>query len=234
MNMAATKDSKQEMNATVTAIEAVGDDIKIIRLRPALPFTWQAGQYLNISFGDLPVRAYSIANAPGHNELEIHIKRGKGDASLYVMDKLSAGEQVTISGPEGSSVYDDVIDEPVLAIAGGLGIAPLKAITEQALHAGHHKPFILCWGTSSPEEKYLQDYFEDFAAAHGHFTFIAVHGRPITEAVTENFGHLGDHRIFISGPPAMIGALVPLLRDKGATPEKISYDRHPEAANIKI
>lgn len=223
----------ETIKAFVSAIIPVAPDIRIIRLRPEKTFSWRAGQYVNISFGGFAPRAYSIAVAPGSGGLEVHIKRGKGDASSYVMDRLAEGEEVVLSGPEGTSVYDESIDAPVLALAGGLGIAPIKAIAEAAAERGFTHPFILYWGTSNVAERYLNDYFEAMAAAHANFVFHAVTGYPVTEVIARDLDDISAYYIYISGPPAMIAATVPLLRGKGADPARISYDRHPEAADLK-
>lgn len=222
-----------EHKATIARIEAPREDIRILTLRPATPFSWQAGQYINISFGALPARAYSIANAPNGNP-EIHIKRGKGTVSAYVMDTLKKGDPVSFTAPEGNSVYSDAIDSPVLAIAGGLGIAPIKAIAEEALRRGFTHPFILYWSAASACEHYIDTYFKALAAQHKNFSFIPVEGSLapalIEQALT---GDPACWHIFISGPPAMIGTMIACVREKGADPAKIRYDRHPEAAGTE-
>ncbi len=223
----ASRQQAQSLKAIVENITSASEDIKIIRLRPVKPFSWLAGQHINIGFGGLAPRPYSIANAPGGNVIEIHIKRGKGDASRYVMDDLAKGEEVVFSGPEGQKVYRGDIEGPILALAGGLGIAPIRAIAEAAFSGGFAHPFTLYWSTSDAGEKYLSDYFEQLAAAHENFTFHPVTGR-LTEII-KTLGDLSDCQIYVSGPPAMIAASIPLLREKGAQAGKIGYDRHPEA-----
>jgi len=222
----------KQVRASVTGIDPVAADIRLVRLRPETPLRWLAGQYVNISFGGLAPRAYSIASAPGDDLLEIHIKRGKGEASQYVLDSLAEGEQVLLSAPEGLNVFDDSIDCPILALAGGLGIAPLKAIAETALKGGFTHPFTLYWGTTDPGERYIESVFRALAGTYANFTFIPVDGRHVTDVISQDFDDLGAYHVYISGPPAMIAAAVPLLRDKKADPAKISYDRHPEAANV--
>lgn len=221
------------IKATVTGIVAVAENIRIVRLHPAQKLSWLPGQYLNIGFGGLAPRAYSIASAPGSGSIEIHVKRGKGEASGYVMNRLAEGEEVFVSEPQGDNVYRENMRGPILALAGGLGIAPVKAIAEAALGNGFAQPFILYWGTAEPGEEYLNDLFKELADAHGNFTFHPVSGYPVTDVISRDFDDLGAYQIYVSGPPAMIAAAVPLLREKGANPGKISYDRHPEAANLK-
>lgn len=225
--------SAQAYKATVEKVESVRDNIKIITLRPEQPFAYQAGQYININFSDFKPRSYSIACAP-KDTIEIHIKRGKGNASNYVMDSLHEGEEITFTGPQGSNIYQDNIDGPILAIAGGLGITPIKAIAEEACGKNFAHPFILYWGTIDEQEHYLETYFQDLAKTHQSLDFVPVTGNDMRDIISKNFHDLGTYHIYVSGPPAMIGAIIPLLLDKGADRTKISYDQHPEAANLKI
>ncbi|PJB69809.1 MAG: hypothetical protein CO093_09450 [Alphaproteobacteria bacterium CG_4_9_14_3_um_filter_47_13] len=223
-----TNTDKRFYTATITDILAVHEDIRILVLRPDTPFTWQAGQYINISVGGLPARPYSIASAPGHS-LEIHIKRGKGNASAYVMDRIQKNETVLFSEPEGRSVFNETINGPVLALAGGLGIAPIKAIAEQAFRTGFSHPFTLYWSATSESEHYIDENFKMLAREHDNFKFVPLTGRVMSAIIEKDIPHLKDWRVYLSGSPAMMAALVPVLLAKGADLENISYDRHPEA-----
>ncbi len=225
--------SQAQHCAIVHEIKDIGDDVRIIRLRPQNAFSYKAGQYINISFNNLPSRPYSIAVAPDGSMLEIHIKRGKGPASLYALDKLKPGEEIEFSGPGGHSWYDENRPEPIVAIAGGLGIAPIKAIAEQAMQAEKPLPFTLYWGTFTAEERYLEDYFKEMAAKHGAFDYHPVIGDHVGTSALQDIEDFGAFHVFVSGPPGMISDIIPRLLDKGAQRDKISYDRHPEAAKMK-
>lgn len=221
-----------EFTATVAGIQAPRADIRILVLRPQMPFVWKAGQYVNIRFADFPPRAYSIANAPGAL-LEIHVRRGKGPVSAHVMETLKEGDTVLFTGPEGQSVYGEWIDGPVMALAGGLGIAPIRAIAEEAARRDFAKPFILYWSAASPCEHYIDGYFRALEEARGNFKFIPVAGPIEPDRIAGTLDDPGRWNIFISGPPAMIGAMASFLKGCGVKPEKIRYDNHPEAAGAR-
>lgn len=227
------QDDKSTVQATVESVTQVHDDIRVFRLKFADPYLYEAGQYAYVSFNDLPSRPYSIASRPDGNSLEIHIKRGKSDASQNIMDDVKAGDEALVSAPQGVSTYGSAQGDPVLAIAGGLGIAPLKAIIEQAVHDGYGAPITLYWGTADAGEQYLRSYFEDLAAGYDGFTFRVVTGGSVTDAALRGVDDLSDTHVFISGSTAMISHAIPLLLDKKADRSKISYDKHPEAGNLK-
>ena len=55
----------------------------------------------------------------------------------------------------------------------------------------------------------------------------------MTDAALRGVDDLSDTHVFISGSTAMISHAIPLLLDKKADRSKISYDKHPEAGNLK-
>lgn len=219
--------------AKVTGVEDAASDIRIIRLRPAEPFSYKAGQYIHISFNGLETRPYSIASAPGSNEIEVHIKRGKGPASTYALEKLVTGEEVRFTGPGGQSWYDENSRAPVVAIAGGLGIAPIKAITEQAMAAKTPPSFTLYWGTFTAEERYLEEFFQRMAH-NDAFQYYPVTGDHVGDIALKNIPDFADYQVYVSGPPAMISDLVPRLIAQGAKKDRIRFDNHPEAARTSV
>lgn len=219
--------------AVIESVDNVHGDIRVFRLRPEQPYAFEAGQYAYIAFNDLPLRPYSLASRPGQDVLEVHIKRGVSAASAHIMDDVMAGDTVMLSAPQGYSTYNSAKGDPVIAIAGGLGIAPLKSIVEQAMCEAYSAKITLYWGTADAGEQYLRSYFEDLARTHDNFEFHVVTGGSVTEAALQDFGDLSAHHVFLSGSPAMISHAIPLLLDKKADRSKISYDKHPEAGNLK-
>ncbi len=230
----ALQDSYVYSSAAVTAITKAAEDIAVITVTPAKPFSYQAGQYVFIRFGDLPPRPYSIANAPGSGDLEIHVKKSGGPVSRFVTESLQTGTNVQISPAQGTSILSAGTAGPVLAVAGGLGITPIKAMAEAALRHDPAAPFILYWGTQTAAERYLDDYFVMLDEHHDDFSYRPVTGRSVTGILAGTDENLATSTIYLSGPPAMISATIPVLLDKGARREKISYDRHPEAATLGI
>ena len=111
-------------------------DIKRVRLRSpqADPFDFSAGQFASVTFEGCPPRDYSMANVPGDPMLEFHVRRTEGGAtSAHVAEKLKLGDSVRVEGPFGASYLRETHRGPIIAVAGGSGMAPLKSIVERAL-----------------------------------------------------------------------------------------------------
>lgn len=214
-------------SASITAIRDLYHGIRILHLRPDEALPWKAGQYITVGFGNHAPRPYSIANAP-NGFLEIHIKdSGAGGASTYAVKHVKEGQSVRVGSPEGTSFYDNARDgtRPLLLIGGGLGVAPLKAIVEEALLKSKSRhPLYLYWGARHAAELYIADYFHGLAKMYENFHFIPVVGGMVGESAAAGFESLSGFSVFMAGPEAMIGATIPLLLKKGGEKAHIHYD----------
>jgi NAD(P)H-flavin reductase len=212
-------------SAKIVHINRIGQDKAIIRLRVEKGFSYSAGQYVELTVGACDPRAYSIANAPGQGDLEIHIRdNGRGGVGTYAMQKMQAGEDVQLKGPFGNCVWKKTGHKRLVLIAGGMGIAPLKAIAEEALAHDHNGPVILYWGANQKEDMYIDAEIGLLAEKNRNFHYIPIINRLVGEVAHAREEDLQDADIFLAGPPAMISAVIPLLLDKGAQRSAIHTD----------
>ncbi len=224
----------------VVAVDAMTHDIKRVRLaiESGGPFTFAAGQFAALGFGDLPLRDYSMANVPdpaGTGELEFHIRHVAGGASsAYVAKMLRPGEKVRVQGPHGSSFLREQHTGPILAIAGGSGLAPIKSIVETALGLGMRQPIHLYFGVRDERDLYLEGHFRDLAARHPNLAFGPVLSEPraatarrtgfVHEAVARDFAGFDGAKAYVAGPPVMVEAASALLASRGMRREDIHAD----------
>jgi ferredoxin-NADP reductase len=75
-------------------------------------------------------RSYSIASAPQDAELVLTVERlDNGEVSPYLTDVLEPGDDLELRGPIGGYfVWQEALGGPVLLIAGGSGVVPLRAM----------------------------------------------------------------------------------------------------------
>jgi CDP-4-dehydro-6-deoxyglucose reductase len=105
----------------------------------------------------LVVRSYSIANAPRRDGLiSLLVTRvPRGQISGWVRDVLRPGDQVLVSGPYGSFTAAPGEPGPALLLAGGSGLAPVRALAEAALRHRAHAPVVLFFART------LRDLIDD-------------------------------------------------------------------------
>lgn len=215
----------------VTSITPVTPLINVIKLEKEdlSDFSFKAGQYITIECEAYEPRSYSIANsATQNNYLELHIKNTGRGLSAHITDNIKIGDCLPLTLPHGDSYLRD-LNKPILGIAGGVGVVPLKSIIETVLHHKTEKPVHLYLGTNTEEEMYLKQYFDNLSDQHLNLSFNPVFAEPVKSyktglvgsIVADDFKDLSGFHIYLSGPPPMIEHTKELLIKKGANPQDI-------------
>jgi CDP-4-dehydro-6-deoxyglucose reductase len=221
--------AQQAIVTTLTKMTLGEVEIFMLRLKPQHKLDYQAGQYVEVQFGALAPRPYSIANAPYEDSIEIHVKRAEGEASHFIASILKVGDIVNISAAKGDAILHHHPERPLLIVAGGMGFTPAKAVIESILYSPHKssdatRPITFFWGTRTENEQYLRAYFEDCAARYDHFKYISVIGFDISSPIFALYQDLSTFEIYVAGPPMMIEALLPQFLAHGAQADAIIYD----------
>ena len=230
------------IKAKIVGIKEAGQDIRIFYIKPengAYPF--KAGQYTSISIEGFPPRPFSIACAPNNEKtLEVHVKNSRaGGLSSYMVRNLSVGKSLFLTPPSGSCTLEEMAGTgktPLLFIAGGLGIAPVKALIEDLFSLERKampSAVALYWGTEEENEQYIKGHFEDMATRQDNFNFISVVGKLVGEAVIADIADLSGYNIYIAGSPEMVQATIPMLTGNDALAENIHTDDHARSLHTK-
>lgn len=211
----------------------------IVRLRLAVPegvdFAYTAGQYASLGFAGRPARDYSMATGPGGGMLEFHIRAmDDGEVSNFVRDEISEGDRVAVEGPYGAAYLREAHRGPILAIAGGSGLAPIKAIVETALAKDMPQPMFLYFGVRGERDVYLEEEFQRLAGAHERLRVQIVLSEPeggtdrrtgfVHDAVAADFDDLDGCKAYLAGPPVMVEAATEMLEIRDMRPEDIHAD----------
>ncbi len=121
-----------------------GPDIAVLTIRPDQPLAFRPGQYLAVQVARWPRvwRHYSIANAPrASGLLDLHVRAIPGGmVSTALVHHAQAGDTLLL-GPARGAMTVAGGQRDLLCIAGGTGLAPVKAMVEAvasaAAQAGH-------------------------------------------------------------------------------------------------
>ncbi len=135
----------------------VGDDILILTLRtpPNQRLVYLPGQYLDLTYQGV-CRSYSIANSPNADgTIELHIKRySGGEMSALFFDKpITTNTLMSMRAPLGTFFVRDG-EAPLVFLATGTGLAPIKAMIESLIHEGDKRPITLLWGCREEADFY--------------------------------------------------------------------------------
>jgi len=221
-------------------------DITIVKLHVLSggPYDFSAGQFADVSFPGLSSRQYSMANRPDQSTLEFHVRAVPGgQVSSFVHTALQVGMPVEVHGPGGTSYLRTKHQGPILAIAGGSGLAPIKSIVETALFERLTQPIHFYFGVRDECDIYLEHHFQTLAAQHSNFRFTPVLSNPsgttarrtgfVTDAVRSDFPSLEGFKAYLCGPPPMVEAAQRMLPELGVLNENIHADAFYTNAELK-
>lgn len=208
-------------------------------------FHFSPGQYAVVEFPFAPGRErhYSIASRPDEPWLEFHVRESAGGVSASIGERLAPGDAVRVSGPHGHAYLRRAQDVPVIAIAGGSGIAPLRSILTARHRDGARAPLHLYVGARAEHDVYGEAELRGLLDACAESRLHVVLSDPdaatsrrtgmVTEAVAADFPSLAGFVAYVAGPPAMVEAAVALLRLKGVSARHIHCDAFTGAAPVR-
>ncbi|GAA3042805.1 globin domain-containing protein [Streptosporangium longisporum] len=210
-------------------------DIAVITLRLAQEMPYLPGQYVTVQTPRWPRvwRTFSIANAPRPDHtVRLHVRAISGGwVSTTLVQHTRIGDTLTLGPPIGTMVPTDS-GRDLLCVAGGTGLAPIKAIVEHVIASGRRRNVHLLHGARTARELYD---LTDLTRMEEGFPWLRVipvvsdepgydgmRGR-VAEAM-ERFHSWADHDAYVCGPPAMVCETVQRLVRGGMPPANIHRD----------
>jgi CDP-4-dehydro-6-deoxyglucose reductase len=211
----------------------------VVHLSLALPEggmpDYRPGQYMNILLPDGATRSFSMASPPNGKSLDFHVRRIPGGRFTDAMlGKAAPGTPLQIEAPLGTFCFHEEDYRPLLMVATGTGVAPIKAILESLLDNPDCPPVTLYWGMRTAADLYLSDVIESWKGRLYEFDFIPVLSRADTswtgrrgyvqDAVAEDFDDLSEHAVYLCGSPDMVTEAKAVFGTLGASMKHIYAD----------
>jgi NAD(P)H-flavin reductase/hemoglobin-like flavoprotein len=216
--------------------------LAVLTLRPDQPLPYRAGQHVSVQVPQQPRvwREYSVANAPAPDGLlRLHVRAIPGGAvSPVLVHRTAPGDTLVIGRARGTMTADAVSAADLVCLAGGTGLAPVKAIVEELAGQPPPRPDItVFFGARSEAGLYDLPDLRRLARCCPSLTVIpVVCGEPgylgaqgtLAEVAA---GRLppGTRDVVISGPPAMVTACAAALAPR-APAVRIHHDPLPDWA----
>lgn len=231
-------DDQATTAATIVDVARLSDSVVRLRLEPAAPFVYEAGQYLSLSRDDGLTRSYSLASLPSEPWLELHLRRmPHGRMSTWAYDDARAGMSVLVRGPYGNCCYaSDPATAPMLLVAVGTGLAPLWGVVRQALALGHEGPITLIQAAAEPSGLYMREELLELASAHPQLQIRSCVLRggggefeqgSVDAVAVEHVRRAGDvaaHMAFVCGDSEIVQRIRRGLFMAGMSPRRIFLD----------
>ncbi|HEY7173955.1 MAG TPA: globin domain-containing protein [Micromonosporaceae bacterium] len=223
-------------HAEIIKHERRGRDIAVFTVRTMQPFGYRAGQYVSIESDYHPRvwRVYSMANAPRtDNTMDFHVRAvGAGWLSGALVRRAQPGDMVRIAAPMGSMAVDPRSSRDIVCVAGGTGLAPIKAIIDELTRTNRTRWVHVFFGARDREDLYDLEDLDALVARYPWLTvkpvvsddptFDGEHGN--VPDVMAGCGPWKHHDVFVSGSPAMVRATLRRLAEIRVPSVRIQYD----------
>jgi ferredoxin-NADP reductase len=222
--------------------EVVGETARVKTIVLDVP-NWpghRAGQHVDVRLtaedGYQAAREYSIASAPGE-PVAITVERlDDGEVSPYLTEELRPSDAIELRGPVGGYfVWDPEDGGPLLLVAGGSGIVPLRAMLRHRRRTDSDVPVRLLYSSRTLEDVIyraeLDERTDGVEVVHaltreqpGGWTGYARRVDP------EMLGEVAwpveeDPRVYVCGPTSFVETVARGLVELGYPPRRVKTER---------
>jgi ferredoxin-NADP reductase len=203
----------------------------------------QAGQHLDIRLtaddGYRAERSYSIASAPGE-PVAITVERlDDGEVSPYLTEELRPGDDLELRGPIGGYFIWNPAQHsgPLLLLAGGSGIVPLRSILRHRERTGATTAARLLYSARSLPDVIYHDELDHYGHDHGVEVIYTLTRQPppgwagrtgrVNAAMLTEIAWPAsqDPLAFVCGPTSFVEAVAEALVGLGYPPGRVKTER---------
>ncbi len=200
----------------------------------------RAGQHLDVRLtaedGYRAEREYSIASAPGE-PVAITVERlDDGEVSPYLTEELEPGDALEVRGPFGGYfVWDAEDGGPLLLVAGGSGVVPLRAMLRHRGRSGSDVSVRLLYSSRSLEDVIYRAELDEPASGVEIFHTLtreqppgwAGYARRVDATLLGEIAWPAaeDPLAFVCGPTSFVETVASSLVELGYPPGRVKTER---------
>ena len=201
--------------------------------QPRSGFKIKAGQHLLVN---LPhenpddrgtIRLFSPSSAPHEGMIRITLQYfgDKGSSFKRALFQLIPNTEITIRGPVGTFLVKEPVVQPLVFIAGGVGITPIRSIlSELQANKVPYKGTLLY---ANHDTNYLfGEELESFAKENINFSIRKITSPNLIHRETiEELNLNGNELFYVAGSPSFITSIVSILKSLRIPSNRIKYDK---------
>ncbi len=220
--------------------------------RPLPPF--MPGQYLTFQLR-IPghpkplVRCYSLSDAPGQGDrYRISVKKveppagvdcAPGVVSSYFNDVVEEGDILDVRAPSGAFCCDPVSEQPLVLIAGGIGITPVLSMLNAVCADPGEREVWLFYGVRNRRQHAFAAHIAGLRKRYPSLHVVTVYSDPTPDCVEgEDYDRIGridlevlkahlpssNYAFYICGPAPMMEVVSSDLRAWGVPSEDVRIE----------
>jgi NAD(P)H-flavin reductase/hemoglobin-like flavoprotein len=217
--------------------ERVGWDLAMIIVQTDEPIPYRAGQYVSVEVPQRPRlwRYLSPANAPRPDgTLDFHVRTVEGGwVSRAIVAHSHVGDTWRIGPPLGRMHVEPGTGRELLMVAGGTGMAPIKALLEDIAQRPQQPRTQVFVGGRTWDDLYDFHSLRKLSYRNTWLDVVPVvendegasgAERGTLADVVTRYGAWPEHDVLVCGSPAMIRATVSRMLVAGTPLDRIKYD----------
>jgi ferredoxin-NADP reductase len=196
-----------------------------------------AGQHVDVRLtaedGYQAQRSYSIASAPQDGALVLTVERlDDGEVSPYLTEVLEPGDDLELRGPIGGYfVWREALGGPLLLVAGGSGVVPLRAILRHHRATASEIPVRLLYSARTRDDLIYRDELAEYETT---ITLTREQppgwsgrtGRVDSDLLAETAWSVAERPlVYVCGPTGFVEAVADVLVALGHSPARIRTER---------
>ena len=171
---------------------------------------------------------YSVSAAPTTAGLRFTVKElGDGSAELL---QVKPGTRVMLEGPYGTFTIDEAQGAPVVLVAGGVGISPIRALLEDC--GADQTPIVIIRVRHESEVAHLAELERMVEARGGRLHVLAGRREWFTQndpfspqALRQWIPDVARRHVFMCGPASLESAVMKGMRKAGVPAAHIHHER---------
>lgn len=229
------------MKVVLEHVEYEADNIATFYFRPEKPVSYTAGQYAEWTIKHPKPdnrgtkRWFTISSSPSDTMVSLTTKFATTKSSTFkkALRKLKPGDEILMSEPMGDFVLPQLLQTPIIFVAGGIGVTPMHSMLSWLADTNEKRVIKMIYGVPNEDEIIFLPTFEE---ANQHVTIVVDQpssswGGPVGKLTAEIILGLEkpseETLIYVSGPEPMVESLEKALIKEGIKKRQLVTDAFP-------
>ncbi len=221
--------------------EEVAKNMYTLWFRPQKPVRYIAGQFTEIRLAHEEADArgekrwFTLSSSPTEELVSITTRLDPHQPSTFkqALFSLNPGTELTFAEPMGDFVLPQKKDIPIIFIAGGIGVTPMRSMIKWLVDNGERRQIKLFYAANSLEDVAFCELFEsapidfEIILSNPPTSWSGRTGRLTSDVIIDLPGVKENALVYVSGPEPMVEDLYKGLRAKGVAEHRLVMDYFP-------
>ncbi len=228
-------------NFRLEKLDKVAPTITMFWFKPDKPLDYTAGQYIEVTLPHKKPddrgqkRWFTLTSSPSENLLAITTRYAGAKSSSFkkTLFNLSPGATLKVTGPMGDFVLPKDTSRPLVFVAGGIGITPMRSMVKWLTDNKEHRNIQLIYAVRRSEDLIFRGLFKNYGIditpilSEPTSNWDGETGRLTAKRIVGLVNGIENKLLYISGPEPMVDKLETDLKLSGLKADQLVLDSFP-------